>query len=193
VRSKVRPYDERRFSELMLYVASRMADESSFGATMLNKVLCFSDFLHYARYGDSITGAEYMRLPYGPAPRPLKRVQNDLIGSGQAACQEQTVGAYVQKRLVPLRDPDLSLFSGTEIAMVDQIITQLRGRSAVSVSDLSHGMLGWQVAPEHETIPYESIFLYAGPVTESDEKKAREIADDLREQLDAAGIPAPAA
>jgi hypothetical protein len=186
----MRPYDEQKFRELMLYVASRMADDNSFGATMLNKVLCFSDLFHYARYGDAITGAEYMRLPHGPAPRALKRVQNDLVASGEAVVQQQTVGAYVQKRLVPLRDPDLSLFSGTEIAMVNEVIAQLRGRSAAAVSGLSHGMIGWQVTAERETIPYESIFLYDGPVTAADKKMAREIAHDLREQLAAAGVPA---
>jgi hypothetical protein len=129
-----------------------------------------------------------MRLPHGPAPRKLTPVRRDLVASGDAVVQERHVGTYLQKRLVPLRDPDLSLFSGTEIAMVEQVIEQLRGHTATAVSDLSHGMLGWQVTPEHETIPYESIFLYDGPVTAADEKKAREIAHDLREQLAAAGV-----
>lgn len=184
----MRAYDEQKFAELVLYVAERMAEERLFGATVLNKVLYFSDFIHYAQYGEPITSADYMHLPHGPAPRRMIPVQQELVAQGDAAVQERQVGAYMQKRLVPLRDPNLSLFGGTEIGVVENVIASIRGRSASAVSELSHGMIGWKVTPEHETIPYESIFLYHGPVTAEDEKKAGEIAHDLAGQLAAAGV-----
>jgi hypothetical protein len=64
---------EARLRELILYIAARCERDPRFGATKLNKILLFADFLAYFRRRRPITGVEYMRLPNGPAPRRLKR------------------------------------------------------------------------------------------------------------------------
>ncbi|MEA2715744.1 MAG: hypothetical protein QOI99_61, partial [Actinomycetota bacterium] len=51
-------YDERKFAELVLYAASRLADDPAGGAVKLNKVLFFSEFAHMRRHGQPITGVE---------------------------------------------------------------------------------------------------------------------------------------
>jgi len=188
--SRTIKYDEQKFRELMLYIAARMEGDPSFGATKLNKVLFFADFFHYVEYGAPITGAEYQKLSHGPAPRRLLPVQNQLRAAGDATIRQTRVGTYVQKRLVPLRDADLSYFSGSEIAVVDEVISSLEQHTAMSVSAASHRMLGWQIAREGQTIPYESAFLYAGPVTGADEDHARKVASNLAEQLVVVGVSA---
>ncbi len=181
-------YDEEKLGELMLYVAGRMSQDPSFGATKLNKVLFFADFFHYAQHGTAITGAEYQKLRYGPAPRQLVPVQRSLTSTGAALIRRSEAGPYAQKRLTPLRDADLSRFTGTEIAIVDEIISCLTGRTATEVSDISHLMVGWKIAAEGETIPYDSVFLYDGPLTDSDYRFAKQIAERLRPELEGAGI-----
>lgn len=42
------------------------------GRTKLMKLLYFADFDHYERHHESITGARYYKLPFGPSPRKLK-------------------------------------------------------------------------------------------------------------------------
>lgn len=39
-------YDETKFTELLLYVAGRLADDRAGGATKLNKVIFFTEFTH---------------------------------------------------------------------------------------------------------------------------------------------------
>lgn len=180
-------YDEEKFTELVLHVATRMADDPAFGATKLNKVLFYADVLHYANFGTPITGAEYQKLTHGPAPRRLLPVLQKLKSRDEAVMQRRGMGSFVQKRLIPLREADLSKFSGTEIAQVEKVIDALSGRSAASVSALTHTMSGWQVADEGETIPYSAIFLYDGPVTEQDRKTARALRDQLENELELAG------
>ena len=48
-------YDERKFTELVVYVAARLQSDRSGGATKLNKVLFFADFAHVRRTGRPIT------------------------------------------------------------------------------------------------------------------------------------------
>ncbi len=54
--------DRTKLGELMLFISKRTAEDRRFGATKLNKVLFFSDFLAYRLLGDPITGAQYRKL-----------------------------------------------------------------------------------------------------------------------------------
>lgn len=173
-------YNREKLKELMLYVANRSLDDPSFGATKLNKVLFFSDFLAYASLGHAITGAEYQKLRYGPAPRQLKPVQRDLENEGAATLLPKPVSSFTQHRLVALREPNLDLFTAEEIALVDEVIAVLRSQTAVSVSDLSHRWsIGWAVAEEGETIPYATVFLTRPEPGDPNMARAEEIAEKL--------------
>lgn len=180
--------DEGKFTELLLYVASRLAGDPSYGSIKLNKALFFSDFFFYADYGTSITGAEYVKHPLGPAPRGIVAIQQKLIEQGDAALATVQRGGRQQKMLFPLREADLSSFTGKEIAQVEQIISATSEVTAQEISDISHGMLGWQVAGEREIIPYHSVFLYNGPVTDEDVKAAQSVVEQLRPELERAGV-----
>ena len=173
---KRRAYDEEKLEELVLYVADKMKDRPNFGATVLNKVLFFADFFHYAQYGRPITGADYYRLDHGPAPRRLLPVRLSLLNAGRAEMRERTVGTCTQQLLVPLDSPNLSKFSGTEIAVVDEVIEMVSGFTAVDISELTHRFDGWRIAGTRESIPYESIFLHSVPVSDADRAKAKELA-----------------
>lgn len=77
-------YDESKFTEMLLYVAARLADDRAGGATKLNKVMYFADFAHVRRHGRPISGAEYFKLENGLAPRRLVPVRQRLIAADGA-------------------------------------------------------------------------------------------------------------
>ena len=64
--------DIDKFKELILYVCEKSATDPNFGATKLNKILFLSDFWAYAYCGRPITGVEYMKLRFGPAPEGVR-------------------------------------------------------------------------------------------------------------------------
>ena len=101
---------EARLRELIVYIAARCERDVRFGATKLNKILMFSDFMAYFRRRQPITGVEYMRLPQGPAPRRLKPITADMERKGEIVTRIVQDGKFEQKRIVPLRQPDLGLF-----------------------------------------------------------------------------------
>jgi uncharacterized phage-associated protein len=168
---------DARLRELMLYVAQKCSDDPSFGATKLNKILYFSDFVSYLNDGQPVTGAEYMAQQHGPVPRRLIPVRQELEQSGDAVVEKRTRLAHEQHRLVPMRDPDLSLFTAREIAIVDEIIDRLRGRPAWQVSLLSHG-IAWNIADEGESIPYQAAFLSSDPLSPEDIARAQELINE---------------
>jgi hypothetical protein len=159
---------ETRLQELILYVAEKCQGDPKFGATKLNKILWWSDFLAYGQRGKPITGVEYMRLPQGPVPKHYLPVAQRLQAEGAFNIAIVTTrGGYQQKRPVALRPANLGVFSPEDISLVDHVINALRNKTAKGVSTQSHGK-AWEVASDKESIPYEAVFLSDDRVTRED-------------------------
>ena len=154
--------------ELILYISQKCADDPTFCATKLNKILFFSDFFSFYRFGEPISGIEYQRLPNGPAPKKLVPVREEMLSNGEIAMQKNSFFNKQQHRCVSLRDPDLNGFKGRDIALLDEVIEKLRGKTAKDVSEMSH-QRAWRIAKDQESIPYEAVFLSDDDdLTESD-------------------------
>lgn len=168
--------DDAKFRELLLYVAKRSESDPDLGDTKLNKILFFAEFLAYGRTGKAITWQPFQKLEWGPAAKSLLPVRRRMEDAKEAATAERDHFGYRQRRLVALREPDLSAFSGAEIAIIDEVIEELRGQNAREVSDLSDRFPGWQVAQLGVEIPYEAVFLSSRPLAEHEKKFAIELA-----------------
>ena len=77
---------------------------------------------------------------------------------------------YTQLQPRALRDADLGEFTGTEIGIVNQVISDLWPLNARDVSDLSHRFLGWKAAEDYAIIPYETALLDTAPATPEEER-----------------------
>lgn len=104
--------------------------------TKMNKLLFFSDFCHYRKYGMGITGLAYRAIQYGPVPVRWDRVyslfddiQQDIVSLGN-----EVSGA----RLVSSSLPNVSSLSATEKETLNLVITRLGQSSAAHLSALSH-------------------------------------------------------
>lgn len=164
---------EQRLRELILYIADKCVDTPRFGVTKLIKILYFSDFVAYAQRGRPITGIEYIKQQRGPMPAIWYEVQKSLEHSGEIEMQHRQLLDYEQHRVIAKRRPDLSLFTGEDIALVDAIIDQLRDHTAEAVSQLSHG-LAWQIVDDLDHIPYEAALLGDPELTPDDIAWAQE-------------------
>ena len=171
-------YDESKFIELLLHVAELLGSDRAGGATKLNKVMFFADFAHVRRTGVPITGAEYQKLAQGPAPRRLKPVRDALVAAGEAQLVREEFLGYELHRLVPLRTADLSVFTATELATIEQVLADSHGLNARQVSDLSHEEAGWRLVDDGDVIPYEAALVGARQVsTATSHRLQREAAE----------------
>jgi hypothetical protein len=168
---------EDKFRELILYVSQKCATDPTFGATKLNKILFYSDFLAYANLGKAITNFDYQKLPNGPAPRRLVPVRDQMVEKGELGVQEIRLrSGNVQKRTVNLRQPNLSVFTGEEISQIDEVIGSFENVKAEAVSELSHRMIGWMLADDGESIPYNTIFLSNEALSATELERGRDLA-----------------
>ena len=169
-------FDPKKFNELIVYIARRLEPEAALGRVKLAKLLMWSDFGAFARFGESITGATYEKWEHGHLPKELLLAERDLLARGEIA--SETVD-YYGKRLEHItaeRDPDLSGFSEDELAVIEGAIRRFGHESAAYLSELSHHEVGWRLAEMHEVIPYTTVFLGAGGVEEADIRRGEELA-----------------
>lgn len=148
-------FDERKFDELIVYLARRLGPEAALGRVKLAKLLMHSDFMSFRRLGQPITGATYEKWEHGHFPRELVLAEKDLEGN---AIRTETVDYYGKrlKHITATRDPDLSHFSEDEIAIIEGAIRIYGHESAAYLSALAHRELGWVLAEDREVIPYET-------------------------------------
>ena len=171
-----RPYQptfsSEKFRELLLYIASESTDDPTFGAVKMNKVLYYADFAAFRQFGRPITGATYRKLMEGPAPLEMLKERHALIESGDAELCEVAYFTGAQQRLTVRdgREPDREIFEPGELKIVDEVIRFFYGKTAREVSDYSHREPGWAVARDREVIPYDTVWLSPGPLSQEAEE-----------------------
>lgn len=169
-------FNSEKFRELMVYIARRLGPEAALGRVKLAKLLMQSDFGSYARTRQPITGATYEKWEQGHLPRELLLAQRDLEADGSIA--SETIDYYGKqlKHVTAGRDPDMSAFSEDELAVIEGALRAFGHESATHLSELSHRELGWRLADWKEEIPYNTVFLGSGGVTEADIRRGEELA-----------------
>lgn len=91
---------QEKLKELMIYIADKCSEDPRFGLTKLAKIICFSDMLHYANYGQSITGQSYIKEKQGPLAKDFYKVKNQLIKDRDVVEKNVPVITHHRKQLV---------------------------------------------------------------------------------------------
>lgn len=155
----------QKFRELILYIAAKCQDDPDFGKTRLYKALFYADWTAFIETGERITGHDYVKGPHGPIPNRADSIFGELENDRELAIQNTSRGGYPQRRPIALRDPDLSIFSAVEIAIVDRVIEEQWGITAAGVSQRSHREIpAWELAQSGERIPFETSWISSRPL-----------------------------
>ncbi len=171
-----RKLDEAKFRELVIYIAQKSSDDPEFGPIKLNKVLYHADFIAYGQFGHPITSMEYVKLEHGPGPQGFVHLRNKMVEAGEIGIEKRPAGSKPPERVVALREPDLSSFTGPEVALIDRVIEVLRPYNAYEVSEVTHGYIGWRVAQKlGDPIPYGAVFFSPEAPTEYERQRAHQL------------------
>lgn len=171
--------DDAKLKNMILFFAKESQGDPKFGATKLNKQLFYSDFLSFGRTGKPISGHPYFRLPMGPAPKQLVSVRAAMMQIDES-CTIQHVqmpgNRKPQQRVVALRDPDMTVFSAGELAMMQEVLRMLWREDGTSVSNMTHELAAWRTYGNEEIIPFESIFVGNRELTAREIEFAKKLA-----------------
>src|SRR5882724_8872739 len=150
---------DARLREMILYISAECASDPTYGATKLNKILHKADLRCFAQFRMPLTGAEYQALAAGPAPKRFLPVRKRMLDAKEIEEKIVPIGGRTQVRTVARRRADLSQFPPGAVQIVDDVIRELWGKSAIDASKESHGR-AWRIARKSGvSIPYEAAFL----------------------------------
>ena len=125
--------------------------------TKLNKLAWYADFLHFNKYTVSITGVQYAHLPYGPAPDHYDFYLAALQDEDEKAVfvEEVAFPEYIGEYFIAIKEPDLSLFSTSELKILTMIKEYFSTINAKKISDQSHQEKGYKETKNGDLISYD--------------------------------------
>lgn len=173
-------FNKAKFKELLLHVAWKMQKDPWYGDIKLNKVLYFCEFRAYGTLGRPISGEIFERQPRGPVSRALRPVRDELQEARHVAIQETTDHGKTRRTTVPLRKPDLSLFSPEEVDVIDSVIDDYFNHTSDEITGESHQELGWDAAKLGDAIPYQTVFFSKPDLTAEEIEHGLRLSASLR-------------
>jgi uncharacterized phage-associated protein len=160
---------------LAYFVAKGVADLTILKAA---KLLYLADRNHFLRHGRPITGDRYIAMDLGPVPEGAYQlisrvVAGDEIDDAPKAKVLEVLAVYrgiwgtlqyPTLRLKRKHQPDLDVFSDSEIEALDATISEFGARPARDLVDLTHEHKAYQLADAERSpgssvaLPYELFF-----------------------------------
>lgn len=158
-----------KFKELVHYICFKCDGVSDLGATKLNKTAWYSDVFHYLSHGTPITSETYVKQQFGPVPKHILSVLDELVGKGKIEIIDTNFHGFKKKEYISLVEPDVSVFSAEEVSTIEDAIGFVcDGNTASSISAYSHDHV-WKAASIGEEIPiYAMLVSEVGDVTAED-------------------------
>lgn len=148
----------KKFKEVLLYILTKVGAKPNVGETVLYKLFYFIDFDYYEKYEEQLIGATYIKNHHGPTPTEFAVIVNQMIEEKDLELVKSKYFQHMQKKYLPHRDADLSIFNANEIKLIDSVLLKLSGMNASTISEYSHQDVPWVTTPEHQPIDYESVF-----------------------------------
>jgi len=158
VRINVPAKNVQKFREVLLYILNKAGAKPNIGETVLYKLLYFIDFDFYEKYEEQLIGATYRKNKFGPTPVEFTEIVNAMIQDKDITKVKNKYFNKEQKKYLPLRKPSLDSFSGSEIALIDEVLNRLSDKNASQISEYSHGDIPWKVTKDMDVIDYETVF-----------------------------------
>lgn len=114
--------------------------------TKLNKLLFYSDFLHYKLTGVSISGTRYVAHTHGPVPKKFRTLfdylsDQQIVDLISVQYPSGFVGEEFKK--IPSKTFNRALFDDVEIDILDKIILKFDKYNAKEIRELSHEEKAW--------------------------------------------------
>ncbi|MDP8227177.1 MAG: DUF4065 domain-containing protein [Candidatus Celaenobacter polaris] len=163
VRISVPQKNLQKFKEVLIYILEKVGSKPNVGETVLYKLLYFIDFNFYEKYEEQLIGATYMKNHHGPTPKEFMMIVEEMINGEELVKVQNKYFQHLQKKYLPLRKPDLTLFKAHEKEMIDDVLNNLSDMNATQISEYSHNDVPWQTTDDGDVIDYESVFYRNAP------------------------------
>jgi hypothetical protein len=129
--------NEARFKNTILAI---LTARPGLGSVQLRKALIIADALHFSLFGESFTGAKYIKFPYGPVPdRDAFNLLNRMyFEENLIDIIEEPEGPMTKNSYFALQSPDTGVFTEEEDKIIRFAANVALKYSASKLSDMTH-------------------------------------------------------
>lgn len=109
--------------------------------TKLNKLLFYSDFLHFKEHGVGISGLSYKAIAFGPVPQRYSTVYDNVGGTDAEIVTFPNGNAG--KKIIGKEEFDPNLLSEHEMDVLERVYQRFKDCNAGDISTISHQEDAW--------------------------------------------------
>lgn len=162
LRTMVAKFNEKKFGQVLHYIISKCGHQPNVGKTVLYKLLYFSDFDYYELHEKPLTGENYKKIKYGPAPihfdETIQKLKKEKKIKPIKIKYKDWSKGYPQHKFLTIQNPEINLLSGTELQIIDKVIEKLSTMGAEKISYYSHKDMPWEATKYGGIIKYGLVF-----------------------------------
>jgi transcriptional regulator with XRE-family HTH domain len=152
-----------KFKEVLLYILNRVGAKPNVGRTVVYKLLYFMDFDYYEQYEEQLIGARYQKNQYGPTPMEFTKIVQRMEQDGDLTEVKNKYFERFQTKYLARRAPDLSVLSGQELQVIEDVLCRLSDKNGTEISAYSHGDVPWLATEDGQVIDYDLAFYRTPP------------------------------
>ncbi len=134
--------DFKKFSEMVVFFTEKMEPWK----TKLNKLLFYSDFLMHKQTGYSMSGVQYRAISMGPVPNNFNSIyeylgNKDELDIDYISFPDGGIGEQFKPNAK--NKLNLSLFSLTELEILNSVVERFKNTSTREIIEISHKEKAW--------------------------------------------------
>lgn len=158
VRINIPQKNIEKFKQVLLYILQKSGAKPNVGLTVIYKLLYFIDFDYYEKFEKQLIGLTYFKNTHGPTPREFKKVIDEMKENEEIIEVKSKFFTHDQKKFLPHIEADLSLISGQELEMIDDVLARYSDKTATQLSEMTHRDTPWKATENGNDIDYELAF-----------------------------------
>jgi len=132
--------DFEKFAYMIVYLYQKVSAYT----TKMNKLVFYSDFLHYKRFGFSISGMPYCAIKMGPVPDNYRTLNDLLVQEGYLESTVEHFKGDLVEVFRPAIHADESHFTARELDILNLVAGKFKNTSTQQIIDISHREAAWK-------------------------------------------------
>ncbi len=126
--------------------------------TKLLKEMFYVDFLCYKKMCKSMTGLEYVKLPYGPVPDQFENILNQSVNDKIISYDIKYKENYEEHDITSKTTFNSTLFTDDELDILNEVYSKFKDYTVKDIVEYSHNEKAYNLTNANSKISYDYAF-----------------------------------
>jgi len=146
--------NKTKYRNAILYFI-KYCNNKYLGATKLNKLLYYLDFINYRDRKDSVTGDFYIHNHYGPTPNEVNAIISEMLEKGDIEVKKDPFEDSHSTSFKIKKDVDEKVFDKKEQELLKNICKEFSDWSTDQMVEQTHLESPWFYSKPFEKVDYK--------------------------------------